>query len=882
MINKIIILFLAVFLVAGCKSQTKEEMVQEGGQLIQQGNPLGAVVLLNNALEKDPNYVEARYQLGLAYMKGGKLDKAEKELLKVRLQDPGRQQVRLDLASIYLATKRVDEAFDEVSQFERENPKSSLSREYMGRIQAMRNDFVQAEQSFREAIELDSKNVSARLALTQVFIHLKWDGEARALLTATIKDFPKNKNAYFMLASLEGSQGHKAEALDAYRQVIAIDPNDIGALYMTGMLSLDSGDIAAAQRIADDLLKRFAKHPAGSRLAGMIRYVQGDYENAATELRESLQGMPDLGGFYFLGLAEYRMGRFELALNQFQRALDIQPGHAQSRLMVAMTLLRQKRIDDCIYQAGKVLQDNDQNAMAHNIIGSAYLAKGEFDRAMEHLDRAIGLDPSLADAHMKKGLFNLSQGDRAGAEIELAKAVDAAPEVLNTRFLLASLYLRQQNYSGAVKTLQEGLEGTAEDALLYNYLAAAYFAQKKTDEAVQALEKAKAAKPDYFTPYFNLANYYMSTGKRQKAIDEYRAVLKRDPKQVKAHISQAALQEIMGDAAAAGASYQAARDTDSPEGILAQVGYLMRNREESKVAALIEAAYASHPENPAILELRGKLQMQQKNTEEAVKTFQALEKVKPGAGLPLLVASWLQGGEQDKAISLAREQIDSLPNAASGYLLMAAIHQKLGETDKVEAVLKQGIAAAKDAPILSLQLGTFYASTERMKQAIETLSALQQAYPNFVQATFALGSLYDQNGNKRKAVDLYRDVLAKAEGHTAALNNLAYLYAENYGSPEEGLDLAVKAFRNEPTNPGIMDTLGYVLLKNGHTEDAVNILDKAAELLPKVAAVRLHQGQALLAAGKSTEARRALQAAVDSGTGPEADQAGKLLDSLKQ
>jgi putative PEP-CTERM system TPR-repeat lipoprotein len=877
LIKKTMMILVIVCLLAACKSQTKEEMLQEGQSLLRQGNPLGAIVLLSNALEKDPNYVEARYPLGLAYLKAGKLDKAEKELLKVRLQDPGKHQVRLDLASIYLATKRIDEGVAEVSRFEQESSPTSLSREYQGQIYAVRGDFPQAEEAFREAMELDAQNVSARLALAQVYVHLRWDGEAQALLGATLKSFPKNKKAYFMLAALNGRQGKKAEALQAYQQVTAIDPNDIGALYMSGMLNLDFGNQVEAQRIADVLLTRFPKHPAGSRLKGMLLYVQGDYEKAANDLRKSLQNMADLGGHYFLGLAEYRLGRYEMALNQFQAALDMQPAHAQSRLMVAMTLLRQKRLDDSIYQISRVLKKNDQNAMAHNILGSAYLAKGDYDRAMEHLDRAISLDPSLADAHMKKGLFNLSQGDRATAEIELARAVEAAPEVLNTRFLLASLYLRQQNYSGAIETLQAGLTGDKEDALLYNYLAAAYFAQKKPQEAVQALEKSKAAKTDYFTPYFNLANYYISEGNRQKAVEEYHAILKIEPKQIKALISLAALHEIMGDAAAAQSGYEAARSTETAEGYLALAGYLLRNRDQEKLAAVVDAAHKVHPAHPAILELRGKLQLGQNHLDEAVKMFKAMDKAKPGSGLPLLVAAWLKGGEKDKAVALAQQQIDSRPDAVGGYLLLAAVHKSLGEVAKAEADLKQGIAAVKNAPVLPLQLGTLYAATKRTDLAIETLTALQKAQPDFVQGLFALGSVYDQIGNKRQAVELYKEVLSKAEGHTAALNNLAYLYADNYGSPQEALVMAIKAFRKEPANPGIMDTLGYVLLKNERINEAVTVLNKAAALLPKVAAVRLHQGQALKAAGKMDEAKQALQAVIDLGASPEADQALKLL-----
>ena len=412
-------------------------------------------------------------------------------------------------------------------------------------------------------------------------------------------------------------------------------------------------------------------------------------------------------------------------------------------------------------------------------------------------------------------------------------------------------------------------------------MAAAYLAQKQNEQGVDALNKAKQAKPDYLTPYFNLANYYLANRQRDMALAEYQAILKIDPENVKALISLGTLQEIEGDAAAAKSSYQKARDTGTPDGFLALAGYLGRSKQPEEAAKVIEAAYQAHPEHPALLETRGKLLLGQKNTAEAVKMFQTLDKVKPGAGLPLLAVAWLAGGEGDKALALAKSRIDEQPNSASGYLLQAAIHQRLGEADKAEAALTQGIGRAKDASPLSLQLGTLYAATGRMPKALETLGALRKAQPDFVPAIFALGALHDQQGDKGKAVEFYKEVLAKAENHTAALNNLAYLYADNYGTPEEALVLALKAFRNEPGNPGILDTLGLALLKNGRHEEALNLLNKAAELLPKVAAIRLHQGQALQGAGKPAEAREALQSAIDLGPGPEAEQARKLLEELK-
>ena len=170
--------------------------------------------------------------------------------------------------------------------------------------------------------------------------------------------------------------------------------------------------------------------------------------------------MPDLSGFYFSGLINYRLNQLEQALGNFQKALDKNPEHIPSRLMVAQTLLKQGRIDDCIIEAEKVLSRNPANGQAHNLLGSAYLAKGQYDRAMEELNKAIEIDPSLASAYLKKGLFNLAVGNFRQGGADLQDALAAAPEILNNRLLLANYYLRQHNYSKAIEVLEAGLNGS--------------------------------------------------------------------------------------------------------------------------------------------------------------------------------------------------------------------------------------------------------------------------------------------------------------------------------------------------------------------------------------------------------------------------------------
>ena len=57
-----------------------------------------------------------------------------------------------------------------------------------------------------------------------------------------------------------------------------------------------------------------------------------------------------------------------------------------------------------------------------------------------------------------------------------------------------------------------------------------------------------------------------------------------------------------------------------------------------------------------------------------------------------------------------------------------------------------------------------------------------------------------------------------------------------------------------PEDAGVIDTLGYALLKNGQAEKALSFLEKAARLRPDDATIQAHLAQAYKAAGKTPAA----------------------------
>jgi len=122
---KLLSLILLILLsCSACGSKTKESLYNEGLKQLKASNPGGAVVYFKNALEKDGNFTDARFQLGKAYAALGKSEQAEKEFKKVLSQNPSQDEVQVELASLYNKTGKVDEGFKLAQQYVSAHPAS--------------------------------------------------------------------------------------------------------------------------------------------------------------------------------------------------------------------------------------------------------------------------------------------------------------------------------------------------------------------------------------------------------------------------------------------------------------------------------------------------------------------------------------------------------------------------------------------------------------------------------------------------------------------------------------------------------------------------------------------------------------------------------------
>ncbi|HSW65163.1 MAG TPA: XrtA/PEP-CTERM system TPR-repeat protein PrsT [Dissulfurispiraceae bacterium] len=913
MLNKVLILLFTVALLSGCSGKTKEELYAEGVRLLNENNPGGAIVALKNALEKDSNFVDARFQLARAYVKNGKVEAADKELQKVLLQNPALKDARIELARVLLLMGKPDDAIREATPYMNE---SADALETGGLAHAAKNNFDEAITLLRKAVAMNDPKSDAGLSLAQVYASAGRMADAKTQIAAVLEKSPGKTKALYLLGQLHLAENKPDEALKTYDQILANNPTDSEAAYRKAMIYLSRGQTDQALALGRQLLEKAPKSALGSLIEGLALFHQKKYGESIAPLQKGVGAMPSPLGYFYLGQAHFYKNEPEQAMNQFQKALDMNPNLVQARIFSAIVLLQQRRADDAIAEVKKAIEKDEKNAVAYNVLASAHMAKGQMNEASRAFNRAIEIAPNYADAHMKKGMLSLSLGKVQEAENELKTVVNLAPELLNSRMMLFTHYMRQNQHEKALQLMKDGLKGTADDALLYNAMAAAAFTGKKPDDGLKYLQKAKELNPAFPEPYINIASYYLRLKQPEKAAAEYQALLAKDPKNLNALLSLGMLAEHQKKDTEALSYYTKAKEAGTPAGAAALAEYYLRKQQPDRAISALDDSIKANTKEFALYEMKGRIYLGEKKFKEALKTFEAAEAVDANRALSFIVNTQIAAGDHaaalgkleaalkakpdrldlqaemvrvavlkkdyPRAADFARRIITQRPTQAAGYVLLAGVHES--QNDLVAAIdsAKKGVSAEPKNDGARMVLAALYAKKHDYPAAHSAYAEAVKVNPQNMPARFGQASLHDLSGNRKEAEKGYRAVLRTDPRYVPALNNLAFLLASGGGNKDEAVKLATEALRIAPNDPALMDTLGYIYIKSGRYEDARPLIEKAVELLPKNPSVLYHAGMLYAATGQKGKAIASLEAAVKAGDFPEAKDARALLERLQR
>lgn len=219
-----------------------------------------------------------------------------------------------------------------------------------------------------------------------------------ALMRQKLRKYPRDFEAHFGLASVLQSMGRTTEALDVYRQSLAIKPgdptaeNNVGAAILsTGMTTENLNEAIAHFRAS---LKGRPDYVDALHNLGKALLAQGKAEEAASQFTHVLYVDPDDADAHaYLGSASVMQGKLHEAAKEFQAALRLDPERESAYYGLGYCEARLGDLTGATAHLERAVAIRSDDASAHTELGAVYAARGNLDKAIEHFDRAVKLDP---------------------------------------------------------------------------------------------------------------------------------------------------------------------------------------------------------------------------------------------------------------------------------------------------------------------------------------------------------------------------------------------------------------------------------------------------------------------------------------------------------
>jgi tetratricopeptide (TPR) repeat protein len=286
----------------------------------------------------------------------------------------------------------------------------------------------------------------------------------------------------------------------------------------------------------------------------------------------------------------------------------------------------------------------------------------------------------------------------------------------------------------------------------------------------------------------------------------------------------------------------------------------------------------------AYLALAAALHAQDANEFAIVLTRLALDLRPDFTSARMLAAEITDGGRHPAAsLQLLAPVAADDPLISVVQLRRAALTEQLGNTDDALRQLDQLARLYPDRPEPLTLKADILRSKRRFSDAVTAYDEAVARIPHPTDANWPLfydrGIALDRAHQWPRAEADFLHALELSPDQPYVLNYLGYSWTEQGRNLARAKQMIERAVQERPNDGSIVDSLGWVALRQGDVPSAVHQLERAVELDSEDATVNGHLGDAYWAAGRKLEAQFQWRRALN--LNPEPDDVPKLESKLR-
>ncbi len=236
--------------------------------------------------------------------------------------------------------------------------------------------------------------------------------------------------------------------------------------------------------VNDDAYDPVAETVEVNPQASPMNFVQITLVQRSNSKKEPLPGRVAGSNPYLIDPAEYNRQFPKKTVKEFEKGVDAD---------------HQGKTDEAIQHYEKALSYSPDFYPAHNNLGSAYLARQNFEAAQTQFESALKANQNDAQGHFNLANVLLSTQRYPAAEREIEEGLQRQPDSALGHFLQGQVYSRTGRPELAEKSLQNARQLDPMMSQVYLQLVNLYLQQKRTSDAISQLEAYLKAFPN--TPF---------------------------------------------------------------------------------------------------------------------------------------------------------------------------------------------------------------------------------------------------------------------------------------------------------------------------------------------------------------------------------------------
>lgn len=816
-------------------------------------------------------------QLYVFYVGRQKFDEAQKivdEMEKTKPDDERVVSMQFGLALVKKDWPRAQKCVEVAARKDLDGAEGGFFR---ARLLAAKGDLVKCQDELNLALGKYPSFSDGWIQMAEVFYKLNRLEDARKALTHALELNPTKGEGYKGLAQIAMAQGDSV----AFEQNV----------------------LKAAQYLSDD--------PWVSD-QWMTLKEQKDPKGAIELRRKMLDARPnDVTNMVRLALLLERDGKYDEATKLIERGQKILPKDESLAWLAANYW--QRRGDSA--KAEKILLDlaaavdDDAKAQVSQLLGRLYQTQGLTEKAEQTYVVATKQAPQVPGPQVELAAFyrgsaridDAVKAYRAALQAEkktkqdeatirqqliemllqsrkldeVSKEIDAyhvaLPDDPMYQLLRGTMLMLQGKTEEAINTLNGYLQRDPNNAPARFHRGLLYMATNRLREAIDDLSLAKQVSPNGFNFEHRtaLAQAYEVNGESQRGVTELNEILSSNPQALNvarllANMYQRAGRKSDMEVLIRKYMVDVAPQDPTWAQMLGQFGEMTGDYSKA-VEGYLAAAKVSQFRLDMVDDLL-RMQISAKRYDDAISTVNKVipEASRTGVVKARLAQALFQQGSQDKARPLFIEAVaESSKDYVTSLLVARIASDTLGQQAATE-LLQQRMTAEPENLVIKYMLVSMLGEMQQWdpaeKLSAEALAAAKSDEDKVLILRQRGGLLY-QAGKHEAASKAYEEQLKLSPKDGEAMNNVAYILAEDLSRPAEALRYAKRAVELRPRDANVIDTLGWVYYLAGDLDSAVGTLVSALQVSPNNIAARYHVAMAYKKQGKMDLANRELAAA---------------------